>query len=110
MVTLFATKMAGGSDDDDVILASLEAFEQDGGIDGLQVNLPENHQKIKIKSFTSLSQPSTKTSTTTFLHEDSHTFCEKSSTTTDNAIRSIVKKHLGIWLFGKYDSGKILNI
>jgi len=30
MVTLFATKMAGGSDDDDVILASFEAFEQDG--------------------------------------------------------------------------------
>merc|ERR1711910_110519 len=26
MVTLFATKMAGGSDDDDVILASFEAF------------------------------------------------------------------------------------
>ena len=33
MVTLFATKMAGGSDDDDVILASFEAFEQDGKID-----------------------------------------------------------------------------
>merc|ERR1719209_1043021 len=27
MVTLFASKMAGGSDDDDVILASFEAFE-----------------------------------------------------------------------------------
>merc|ERR1711971_594750 len=33
MVTLFATKMAGGSDDDDVILASFEAFEQDDKID-----------------------------------------------------------------------------
>merc|ERR1712018_860554 len=33
MVTLFATKMAGGSDDDDVILASFEAFEMDGKID-----------------------------------------------------------------------------
>merc|ERR1711982_150592 len=32
MVTLFVTKMAGGSDDDDVILASFEAFEQDGKI------------------------------------------------------------------------------
>ena len=33
MVTLFASKMAGGSDDDDVILASFEAFEIDGKID-----------------------------------------------------------------------------
>ena len=33
MVTLFASKMAGGSDDDDVILASFEAFEMDGKID-----------------------------------------------------------------------------
>jgi len=33
MVTLFASKMAGGSDDDDVILASFEAFETDGKID-----------------------------------------------------------------------------
>ena len=33
MVTLFATKMAGGSDDDDVILASFEAFEMEGKID-----------------------------------------------------------------------------
>merc|ERR1712001_603393 len=33
MVTLFASKMAGGYDDDDVILASFEAFEQDGKID-----------------------------------------------------------------------------
>merc|ERR1712012_896365 len=33
MVPLFATKMAGGSDDDDVILASFEAFEMDGKID-----------------------------------------------------------------------------
>ena len=33
MVTLFASKMAGGSDDDDVILASFEAFEMDGQID-----------------------------------------------------------------------------
>merc|ERR1712210_392570 len=33
MVTLFASKMAGGSDDDDVILASSEAFEIDGKID-----------------------------------------------------------------------------
>merc|ERR1711948_241427 len=32
-VTLFASKMAGGSDDDDVILASFEAFEMDGKID-----------------------------------------------------------------------------
>merc|ERR1711862_1012545 len=32
MVTLFASKMAGGSDDDDVILASSECFEQDGKI------------------------------------------------------------------------------
>merc|ERR1739845_70493 len=30
MVTLFASKMAGGSDDDDVILASFEAFEMNG--------------------------------------------------------------------------------
>merc|ERR1711936_1099631 len=33
MVTLFAGKMAGGSDDDDVILQSFEAFEIDGKID-----------------------------------------------------------------------------
>ena len=33
MVTLFASKMAGGSDDDDVILASFEAFEMDGKIE-----------------------------------------------------------------------------
>merc|ERR1712061_394706 len=33
MVTLFASKMAGGSDDDDVILASFDAFEMDGKID-----------------------------------------------------------------------------
>merc|ERR1712105_205709 len=33
MVTLFATKMPGGSDDDDVILQSFEAFEMDGKID-----------------------------------------------------------------------------
>merc|ERR1712128_421004 len=33
MVTLFATKMAGGSDDDDVILSSFEAFEVDGKIE-----------------------------------------------------------------------------
>jgi len=33
MVTLFATKMAGGSDDDDVILSSFEAFEMNGQID-----------------------------------------------------------------------------
>merc|ERR1712079_97775 len=33
MVTLFASKMAGGSDDDDVILASFEAFEINGQID-----------------------------------------------------------------------------
>ena len=33
MVTLFASKMAGGSDDDDVILSSFEAFEMDGKID-----------------------------------------------------------------------------
>merc|ERR1712226_628121 len=33
VVTLFATKMAGGSDDDDVILQSFEAFEMDGKID-----------------------------------------------------------------------------
>merc|ERR1711962_195980 len=33
MVTLFASKMAGGSDDDDVILASFECFENDGKID-----------------------------------------------------------------------------
>merc|ERR1712080_667834 len=32
MVTLFASKMAGGSDDDDVILASFECFENDGKI------------------------------------------------------------------------------
>merc|ERR1712098_606032 len=32
MVTLFASKMAGGSDDDDVILSSFEAFEMDGKI------------------------------------------------------------------------------
>merc|ERR1712080_478917 len=33
MVTLFASKMAGGSDDDDVILASIECFENEGKID-----------------------------------------------------------------------------
>merc|ERR1712179_517491 len=33
MVTLFASKMAGGSDDDDVILASFEAFENEGKIE-----------------------------------------------------------------------------
>jgi len=33
MVLLFADKMAGGSDDDDVILKSFEAFEMDGKID-----------------------------------------------------------------------------
>merc|ERR1711890_219335 len=33
MVTLFASKMAGGSDDDDVILASFECFENEGKID-----------------------------------------------------------------------------
>merc|ERR1711890_224304 len=33
VVLLFADKMAGGSDDDDVILKSLEAFEMDGKID-----------------------------------------------------------------------------
>ena len=33
MVTLFASKMAGGSDDDDVILQSFEAFEINGQID-----------------------------------------------------------------------------
>merc|ERR1711982_235036 len=38
MVTLFATKMAGGSDDDDVTLASFEAFEQDVKIDDGQID------------------------------------------------------------------------
>jgi len=33
MVLLFADKMAGGSDDDDVILKSFEAFEMNGQID-----------------------------------------------------------------------------
>jgi Ca2+-binding EF-hand superfamily protein len=33
MVMLFAEKMAGGSDDDDVILSSFEAFENNGQID-----------------------------------------------------------------------------
>lgn len=33
MVTLFAEKMAGGTDDDDVILKSFEAFEMSGKID-----------------------------------------------------------------------------
>lgn len=33
MVTLFAEKMAGGTDDDDVILKSFEAFEMNGKID-----------------------------------------------------------------------------
>jgi len=33
MVMLFAEKMAGGSDDDDVILQSFEAFEMNGQID-----------------------------------------------------------------------------
>merc|ERR1712128_95527 len=33
MVTLFASKMAGGSDDDDVILSSFEAFEMNGKIE-----------------------------------------------------------------------------
>ncbi len=33
LVTLFAEKMAGGTDDDDVILKSFEAFEINGKID-----------------------------------------------------------------------------
>jgi len=33
MVTLFASKMAGGTDDDETILKSFEAFEIDGKID-----------------------------------------------------------------------------
>ncbi|XP_023337407.1 myosin regulatory light chain 2 [Eurytemora carolleeae] len=33
MVTLFAEKMAGGADDDDVIIKSFEAFEINGQID-----------------------------------------------------------------------------
>jgi len=33
MVTLFAEKMAGGTDDDDVIIRSFEAFEINGQID-----------------------------------------------------------------------------
>jgi len=33
MVTLFAEKMAGGTDDDDVIIRSIEAFEINGQID-----------------------------------------------------------------------------
>merc|ERR1712105_56279 len=33
MVTLFAEKMAGGADDDDVILKSFEAFEINGKVD-----------------------------------------------------------------------------
>ena len=33
MVTLFAEKMAGGTDDDDVIVRSFEAFEINGQID-----------------------------------------------------------------------------
>lgn len=33
MVTLFAEKMAGGTDDDDTILKSFDAFEIDGKID-----------------------------------------------------------------------------
>merc|ERR1719493_351013 len=48
MVTLFASKMAGGSDDDDVILQSFEAFEINGQIDAeafrhsLMTSLAEN--------------------------------------------------------------------
>jgi len=33
MVTLFAEKMSGGTDDDDVIVRSFEAFEINGQID-----------------------------------------------------------------------------
>merc|ERR1711894_575022 len=33
MVTLFASKMAGGTDDDETIMKSFEAFEMDGKID-----------------------------------------------------------------------------
>lgn len=33
LVTLFAEKMAGGTDDDDVILKSFDAFEVNGKID-----------------------------------------------------------------------------
>ena len=33
LVTLFAEKMTGGTDDDDVILKSFEAFEINGKID-----------------------------------------------------------------------------
>merc|ERR1712147_366076 len=33
MVTLFAEKMAGGTDDDDVIIRSFEAFEINGQVD-----------------------------------------------------------------------------
>merc|ERR1712130_837255 len=38
MVTLFASKMAGGSDDDDVILASFEAFEIGGKFSASEVD------------------------------------------------------------------------
>merc|ERR1719400_632298 len=114
MVTLFATKMAGGSDDDDVILASFEAFEQDGKIDAetFRAQLMTFGNKFSASEVDdAFAEFKIDDGQIDAAHlKDSHTFCEKSSTTTDNSIRSIVKKHLGIWLFGKYDSGKILNI
>merc|ERR1719341_1731240 len=38
MVTLFASKMAGVSDDDDVILASFEAFEVDDAFAEMKID------------------------------------------------------------------------
>merc|ERR1711970_751114 len=64
MVTLFASKMAGGSDDDDVILASFEAFEIDGKIDA---------DAFRHSLMTLL------LGSTPLLCGDSHSFCEKSS-------------------------------
>merc|ERR1711950_29345 len=66
MVTLFATKMAGGSDDDDVILASFEAFEQDGKIDAdtfrAQLMTFGNKFSLKISSIMTNLMPLSSTS------------------------------------------------
>merc|ERR550519_2093461 len=97
MVTLFASKMAGGSDDDDVILASFEAFEMDGKIDadafrhslmtfGVKLNISQvfSHQSIAnriIRKPHKEESPSHDPATwfTLSLCGDSHSFCEKSS-------------------------------
>merc|ERR1712158_213186 len=100
MVTLFASKMAGGSDDDDVILASFEAFEIDGKIDadafrhslmtfGVKVNISWqvfSHQSIAnriIRKKPHVEEFPSDDPATWYCHPllcgNSHSFCEKSS-------------------------------